>query len=61
MQEALEPFVGKKINLLMAGFVSSMPGQLVEVCFDWIVLKTTHSDTHFFDITKVIAFYPDKE
>jgi hypothetical protein len=61
IKEALEPFIGKDINVMMTGANGPMPGKLIDVVNDWFIMKTKWADAHYFDMTKTVSFWVDKE
>ena len=61
MREALDQYEGQIIHVQMTGFPSAMQGLLNSVANDWFIMATVNSEMQFFDMSKLITFWPHKE
>jgi hypothetical protein len=58
LTELLTTFVGKEINVTMTGAASSLPGKLIGVDSGVFTMETRWSKTQYFDLNKLITFWP---
>ena len=61
MREALETFEGRTIHVQVTGAPSAMMGLLISVANDWFIMTTVNSEMQYFDMTKLITFWPAKD
>jgi hypothetical protein len=53
----LQKYIGKDINVIMAGASGAIPGKLLEIGRFWFTMETRWSKNQWFDLTKVQSFY----